>query len=211
MNKELQSNSIADLSRKNKNKKLKNQKSKDPTKSGDLLNLPPRSETMKRKEDERRPWWKIKYPLITALVIIFIFLPFGVVKFVHSKYDKIFTPKGSLIVPSNKFEKVRLAATEKFKSHKNKKESTKNASIKSDVTNKVKPQSSSSATDSNGSVGVKEINHEVKRGETLFTISMKYYGNRDGEEIIQDANNLQSIEVKPGQILKIPLNVDVDK
>ncbi|MEH7613266.1 LysM peptidoglycan-binding domain-containing protein, partial [Gottfriedia acidiceleris] len=66
-------------------------------------------------------------------------------------------------------------------------------------------------TDSSETVGVEEINHEVQRGETLFTISMKYYGNRDGEEIIQDANHLNGIEVKPGQILKIPLNVDVDK
>ncbi|MEH7515613.1 hypothetical protein V7146_23100, partial [Gottfriedia acidiceleris] len=97
MKNELQNNSIADLSRKKKNKKSKNKKN-DQNKAVDLLNLPPRSETMKIKEDLRRPWWKIKYPLITALVIIFIMLPFGVVKFVHSKYDKIFTEKGSLII-----------------------------------------------------------------------------------------------------------------
>ena len=205
MKNELQTNSIADLSRKNKNKKFKNKKINDQNKAVDLLNLPPRSETMKIKEDQRRPWWKIKYPLITALVIIFIMLPFGVVKFVHSKYDKIFTEKGSLIIPSNKFEKVELAATDHLKKQ-NKNESQKKAPIKKEIKNDVKPQ-----TDSSETVGVKEINHEVQRGETLFTISMKYYGNRDGEEIIQDANHLNGIEVTPGQILKIPLNVDVDK
>jgi LysM repeat protein len=204
MKNELQTNSIADLSRKKKNKKYKNKKINDQNKAVDLLNLPPRSETMKIKEDQRRPWWKIKYPLITALVIIFIMLPFGVVKFVHSKYDKIFTEKGSLIIPSNKFEKVELAATDHLKKQKN--ESQKKAPIKKEINNDVKPQINSSET-----VGVKEINHEVQRGETLFTISMKYYGNRDGEEIIQDANHLNGIEVTPGQILKIPLNVDVDK
>jgi|GEM_PF-6197111 len=205
MKNELQTNSIADLSRKKKNKKYKNKKINDQNKAVDLLNLPPRSETMKIKEDQRRPWWKIKYPLITALVIIFIMLPFGVVKFVHSKYDKIFTEKGSLIIPSNKFEKVELAASDHLKKQ-NKNESQKKAPIKKEIKNDVKPQ-----TDSSETVGVKEINHEVQRGETLFTISMKYYGNRDGEEIIQDANHLNGIEVTPGQILKIPLNVDVDK
>lgn len=205
MKNELQTNSIADLSRKNKNKKFKNKKINDQNKAVDLLNLPPRSETMKIKEDQRRPWWKIKYPLITALVIIFIMLPFGVVKFVHSKYDKIFTEKGSLIIPSNKFEKVELATTDHLKKQK-KNESQKKAPIKKEIKNIIKPQ-----TDSSETVGVEEINHEVQRGETLFTISMKYYGNRDGEEIIQDANHLNGIEVKPGQILKIPLNVDVDK
>ncbi|MEH7401244.1 LysM peptidoglycan-binding domain-containing protein [Gottfriedia acidiceleris] len=205
MKNELQTNSIADLSRKNKNKKFKNKKINDQNKAVDLLNLPPRSETMKIKEDQRRPWWKIKYPLITALVIIFIMLPFAVVKFVHSKYDKIFTEKGSLIIPSNKFEKVELATTDHLKKQK-KNESQKKAPIKIEIKNIIKPQ-----TDSSETVGVEEINHEVQRGETLFTISMKYYGNRDGEEIIQDANHLNGIEVKPGQILKIPLNVDVDK
>ncbi|ODG93654.1 MULTISPECIES: LysM peptidoglycan-binding domain-containing protein [Bacillaceae] len=205
MKNEFQTNSIADLSRKNKNKKFKNKKINDQNKAVDLLNLPPRSETMKIKEDQRRPWWKIKYPLITALVIIFIMLPFGVVKFVHSKYDKIFTEKGSLIIPSNKFEKVELTATNHLK-NQNKNESQKKAPIKNEMKNVVKPKS-----DSSESVGVEEVNHEVQRGETLFTISMKYYGNRDGEEIIQDANHLNGIEVTPGQILKIPLNVDVDK
>ncbi len=205
MKNELQTNSIADLSRKKKSKKFKNKKINDQNKAVDLLNLPPRSETMKIKEDQRRPWWKIKYPLITALVIIFIMLPFGVVKFVHSKYDKIFTEKGSLIIPSNKFEKVELAATDHLKKQK-KNESQKKAPIKNEIKKVVKPQ-----TDSSEIVGVEEINHEVQKGETLFTISMKYYGNRDGEEIIQDANHLNGIEVTPGQILKIPLNVDVDK
>ncbi|PFH82089.1 LysM peptidoglycan-binding domain-containing protein [Bacillus sp. AFS088145] len=205
MKNELQTNSIADLSRKKKSKKFKNKKINDQNKAVDLLNLPPRSETMKIKEDQRRPWWKIKYPLITALVIIFIMLPFGVVKFVHSKYDKIFTEKGSLIIPSNKFEKVELTATNHLKKQK-KNETQKKAPINNEIKKVVKPQ-----TDSSETVGVEEINHEVQKGETLFTISMKYYGNRDGEEIIQDANHLNGIEVTPGQILKIPLNVDVDK
>ncbi|PGL71976.1 LysM peptidoglycan-binding domain-containing protein [Bacillus sp. AFS055030] len=205
MNNELKTNRIADLSRMKKNKKFKNKKINEDHKAVDLLNLPPRSETMKIKEDLRRPWWKIKYPLITALVIIFIMLPFGVVKFVHSKYDKIFTEKGSLIIPSNKFEKVELAARNNVKKQK-KKETQNKASTKKEINNGVKLQADSSAT-----IGVQVINHEVKRGETLFTISMKYYGNRDGEEIIQDANHLNGIEVTPGQILKIPLNVDVVK
>ncbi|WP_088069248.1 LysM peptidoglycan-binding domain-containing protein [Gottfriedia luciferensis] len=197
MKKKLQDESTSGLSRKIKNKKNQRQ-------SEDILNLPPRSESIKRKEDERRPWWKLKYPLITILVLIFILLPFGVVKFVDSKYDKIFTEKGSLIVPSNKFEKVKIATTEKSK--KNDNNNQVNPPLKNTNKNEENPIKNSSETE-----GVKETTHQVQRGETLFTISMKYYGNRDGEEIIQDANHLESIQLTPGQILKIPLNVDMDK
>jgi LysM repeat protein len=40
---------------------------------------------------------------------------------------------------------------------------------------------------------------------------MKYYGSRNGEEIIQEENNLSSIDVEPGQVLVIPLDVDLNK
>ncbi len=48
--------------------------------------------------------------------------------------------------------------------------------------------------------------HIVRNGETLFSISMDYYGNRNGETIIKSANNKQSNMVYVGEVLRIPLN-----
>ncbi len=202
------------MSRKDRDKRVgglkRNNKSKkviDESATVDMLNLPPRSKTIQKKEDERRPWWKIKYPLITALVFLFILLPIGVVLLVQYKYVGIFSNKSSLFIPSNKFEKVKITST------------GDKDQLQDDQTTKVENQKPAETNENKDnqipvpdeSVGVKEIKHVVKEGETLFTISMKYYNNRNGEEIIQDENNLKDIEVKPGQVLKIPLNVDLNK
>lgn len=46
--------------------------------------------------------------------------------------------------------------------------------------------------------------HVVRSGETLFSISMDYYGNRNGESIIMSANNKKSNTVYVGEVLQIP-------
>lgn len=46
--------------------------------------------------------------------------------------------------------------------------------------------------------------HVVKTGETLFSISMDYYGKRNGESMIMRANNKQSNTVYVGEVLRIP-------
>lgn len=46
--------------------------------------------------------------------------------------------------------------------------------------------------------------HVVKNGETLFSISMDYFGNRDGESMIMRANSKQSNTVYVGEVLRIP-------
>jgi len=193
---------VGGLKRKNKSKK-----GTDETTTVDMLNLPPRSKSIQKKEDERRPWWKIKYPLITALVFLFILLPIGVVALVEYKYDGIFSNKSSLFIPSNKFEKVKITSTAE-NDQLQEEQTTKEENQKPAETNEDKDQQIAVPDES---VGVKEIKHVVQEGETLFTISMKYYKNRNGEEIIQDENNLKDIEVTPGQVLKIPLNVDLNK
>jgi LysM repeat protein len=167
----------------------------------DPLNLPPRSTSIKNKEDERRPWWKLKYPLLTALVFIFILLPIGVVTLVQYKYEGIFSSKG-IFIPSDKFEKVKITSTP---------ETTENENENSTLKPNPNPYEHIKNNISKAQVVTNEKIHVVKSGETLFTISMKYYGDRNGELIIQEANNLSDINVKPGQNLKIPLNVDVNK
>jgi len=49
-----------------------------------------------------------------------------------------------------------------------------------------------------------EKSHVVKNGETLFSISMDYYGNRKGETIIMKANNKKVNTVYVGEVLRIP-------
>jgi type IV pilus assembly protein PilO len=46
--------------------------------------------------------------------------------------------------------------------------------------------------------------HVVKNGETLFSISMDYYGNRSGEGVIMKANNKRFNTVYVGEVLRIP-------
>jgi LysM repeat protein len=51
----------------------------------------------------------------------------------------------------------------------------------------------------------KVITHKVAADETLFSISIKYYKSRAGEDIIRDWNNLEKTKIYEGQILEIPL------
>ncbi|QFT89436.1 hypothetical protein FIU87_12325 [Bacillus sp. THAF10] len=53
---------------------------------------------------------------------------------------------------------------------------------------------------------VEYIEHLVQENETLYRISMKYYGSREGEQIIIDHNNLTNGQVNVGQTLIIPKN-----
>ncbi|WP_199711512.1 LysM peptidoglycan-binding domain-containing protein [Planomicrobium sp. Y74] len=46
--------------------------------------------------------------------------------------------------------------------------------------------------------------HKVVQGDTLYTISEKYYGNRDGIELIRESNKMTNYIVKTGTTLKIP-------
>jgi LysM repeat protein len=48
------------------------------------------------------------------------------------------------------------------------------------------------------------VYHTVQPNENLFRIAMKYYQSQSGIEIIQNANNLNGIEIMVGQVLKIP-------
>ena len=54
----------------------------------------------------------------------------------------------------------------------------------------------------------KIIQHKVQKGETLYRIAMKYYHSKEGIEIIQNENQLDSNTIYVGQVLKIPLTED---
>ncbi|MGM9987531.1 MAG: LysM peptidoglycan-binding domain-containing protein, partial [Bacillaceae bacterium] len=51
--------------------------------------------------------------------------------------------------------------------------------------------------------------HTVVAGDTLYSVSMKYYQTRDGESFIRSLNGLTSNELTPGQLLKIPPKAEI--
>ncbi|MDP4083913.1 MAG: LysM peptidoglycan-binding domain-containing protein [Bacillota bacterium] len=51
----------------------------------------------------------------------------------------------------------------------------------------------------------KIIYHTVKPQETLYRISMEYYGSDEGIDIIKQANHIQNEGIQTGQVLKIPI------
>nr|WP_255639612.1 LysM peptidoglycan-binding domain-containing protein [Aquibacillus saliphilus] len=48
--------------------------------------------------------------------------------------------------------------------------------------------------------------YQVKQGDTLFQIAISFYGSKEGEKVIIEANNLQDREVITGQEILIPNN-----
>ncbi|WP_132371036.1 LysM peptidoglycan-binding domain-containing protein [Melghiribacillus thermohalophilus] len=50
------------------------------------------------------------------------------------------------------------------------------------------------------------IYYTVQQGDTLFSVSQKFYGGRFGEEMIRHANGLEGNSIYVGQVLKIPIN-----
>lgn len=46
--------------------------------------------------------------------------------------------------------------------------------------------------------------HKVVQGDTLYSISVKYYGSGEGVDLIRDANNMPDYTVKTGSTLTIP-------
>lgn len=81
---------------------------------------------------------------------------------------------------------------------------------KNDVAVEEQPSKSesqgSSSSPKTSTKETKVITHVVKEEETLFRIAMKYYGSREGEDIIRRYNNLQGNDIYVGQKLKIPLH-----
>jgi LysM repeat protein len=52
----------------------------------------------------------------------------------------------------------------------------------------------------------KIVYHTVQVKETLFSLAMKYYDSKAGEETIKKANKLKNENIYVGQVLKIPLD-----
>ena len=184
--------------------------------------LPPRSELHANKKKKMK--WKIHYPMVRLIGISFFLIPIAILALVFSNdkniISKILTPTESSIYEPVQVLKPTPApppAKEDEKSDKEKEE-PKELEKKEDEMKEETNDSSEEEeeTEQNNEQVIDEskvedyeiIYHTVQTGETLFSISVKYYNGRHGEKIIKDYNNLITNQVNVGQTLKIPMKKD---
>jgi LysM repeat protein len=178
--------------------------------------LPPRSRLHREKRKKNK--WKIKYPVIRLLALFFILLPitiFSMYQYLSNENggtsDKVNTDqKGFETVgfeeeEENKGTKIeeREVAPETEETAPEEKKETKDENVT------IPPPRNPVLEDKQdkGQIEKEEpkvIRHTVKPNETIYRIAMTYYKSKSGIDIIKKANNLQSNEIRVGQVLVIP-------
>lgn len=194
--------------------------------------LPARSEVHREKNKKNK--WRMKYPLISMLLLFFILLPLTVFS-IYSYFD---SRNGPLVVMSedvDDVEEVRYDQAEndneeslgevdsKEEEAADKKEESSDE-VAPSVSGKEQPASTEPASPSAEQESAEEkpqeevneeaveeqptnkiVYHTVAPKETLFRIAMKYYNSQSGVERIKEWNNIQNNEIQTGQVLEIPL------
>ncbi|GKU81037.1 LysM peptidoglycan-binding domain-containing protein [Niallia sp. NCCP-28] len=184
-----------------------------------------KKELPSRSSVHRKKGKKKKIPTITLLVIIFILLPVALL-LVNKTLSNINFSKLVPTEPASKmFEQVNIdkideentkkeeetdpMEEEKQTSQKEEdnKEETNSADQKQTADEAAEKTAESQGTSSqtNSPATGKIVYHEVVQGETLFTISLKYYPSGNGVDLIKQENQLTNNEIMVGQTLKIPL------
>jgi LysM repeat protein len=152
---------------------------------------------------------KGSYPLLTALAVIFFCIPF-IVWFGLRFLDVGPTPEKQLdeyeYRDQNDQSSSQLPSSdggkkESVQGSKPDNETKENVAIEKAIPAERKEQGGNEASDEPAQM----IQHEVKKEETLYRISMKYYNSRSGEKLIREHNHLSGNEVYIGQILEIPI------
>ncbi|TMU86720.1 LysM peptidoglycan-binding domain-containing protein [Bacillus sp. BHET2] len=190
--------------------------------------LPPRSELHREKQKKNK--WKMKYPLISMLLLFFILLPLTVFS-IYSYFDH---RNGPLIVLSDDVDdvvEVRYDHSESEESEEmadskeeeeppsntQKEEERKepvsnnngknqqapaNPPVKEEEVVKEEPKQEKEKEQPN----YKIVSHTVKPQETLYRIAMNYYHSPSGVDRIKEWNKIQDNEIQTGQVLEIPLD-----
>lgn len=85
-------------------------------------------------------------------------------------------------------------------------EQTETPDVDIDVNVDTDPDDSASVPSPNPNVAGAQtaIIHEVEAGETLYSIAMRYYGSKEGEDLIREANSLRGWTIYAGENLIIP-------
>lgn len=168
------------------------------SKEVEISDLPPRRLKKRGEPDDsitregrlvRRKQLKFHHVLSSFLVAIFLPIP---IIFVMAVYRPDLVPfiKSEEVVANSKFETITMDE---------KKEDAQ------EVEENVEEPEEEIVT----SVPKEEDNYEyytVQEGDTLYHLSITYFGDRSGEEVIMTENNLTSRELEVGSVLKIPKN-----
>ncbi|WP_226034655.1 LysM peptidoglycan-binding domain-containing protein [Aquibacillus saliphilus] len=171
----------------------------------DILNLPPRSQTHINKKTSVK--WKISFPLIRFLFVLFILIVFMVLTY-HIWGEELLPSSVSKesTSPNPAGEMVRIIDTDK-----------KSPPVTEEQAIQINPQIGSDEVNQTSTefIGTEETiqpektevtYYQVKQGDTLFQIAISFYGSKEGEKVIIEANNLQDREVITGQEILIPNN-----
>lgn len=192
--------------------------------------LPPRSEIHRQKQKKTNV--KIKYPVIRLMALFFVLLPvifFSIISYLEGAQG----PLDSIERAGIELIDVQGGNKEKdaVDKEKDEEEDVEVPAIEdvaeTDVDINPAPASPSSGGDKDSpaapavSLPAEEeakdppqtdpkpenqeeiIYHTVQPKETIYRVSMKYYGTSQGIERIKKANNLQGIDIQAGQVLKI--------
>lgn len=165
-------------------------------------NLPPRRLRKKeyQKNDSRegrivrKKQLKFHHFLSSFLVVIFIPIP---ILFVLSVYRPEFIPfleKDEIVNQSN-FETIKM--------------DEKNENTEIIKENDTVVEDDVEEQDEVEEIPIDNENYEyytVKKGDTIYKLSMEFYGDRSGEDIIMTENNLTSRELEEGTAIRIPKN-----
>ncbi len=174
-----------------------------------VLNLPPRSETHKDKKTGYK--WKVRYPLIRLLIVLFIILVLLIPIYnLWGKQDESGGALGSVQSAKASDASYMMELTRQKKSpetglglnNEEEKETIEKTSDESERNSEKANKDDVASTKDGVTPTYKE--YVVKEGDTLFSISMKFYNSKDGEKRIIRANHLEEEDIYAGQTLLIP-------
>lgn len=196
-------------------------------KDDDASSLPPRSDVHKDKKKKTK--LKIKYPIIRLLVLFFILLPISILSLKYYADQNQAVNNEVTSIDRSGYEEVKIepkvndnSVEGSFEEPENDDKPIQNDNLETDETLEVQPskqeegndnfarneESDSTKSDHNSSEQEQQyeiIYHKVTADDTLYRISINYYGSRSGEELIKKWNNLNDTKIFAGQVLKIPI------
>lgn len=172
-----------------------------------VLDLPPRSEAHKGKKTGYT--WKVQYPLIRLLIVLFIILILFIP--IYNIWGKqgednatLSTLKSAKASDANYMMELtrRKGDPDSDFSLQNKEEESETGPERTEEEQDVS-EMDAVATKDGATVTFDE--YVVKEGDTLYSIAMKFYKSKDGERKIVQANHLNGgEEIYVGQTLLIP-------
>lgn len=196
----------------------------------DVLDLPPRSKVHKDKDTGFK--WKMQYPLLRFLLAVFVLLIISILLYnVWTERDNTNSLLGSKTTQAmvdnkstyvmelsrslepkvtKEVQKEPVEVNKDSKSSEFLTKSTDAKDVDQDTKNSELPTEeavTNNQDEAKSSPKKQEqsfIYYKVKKGDTLFSVAMKYYNSKAGEDIIKKANNIKSEGIFVGQVLKIP-------